>query len=194
MDNGVGLLLTHQLMNALLREVPGLLLNYGISAAFTSLCDPNLWPFSTYMFKDPDMNIVAQHYYGTLQTVCTALKRKVPSVLTSIIIFAWNCLSLYCPLFRNCALHMLKFTIHHIVCTIHHLTSLYLGPQESLKGYRLKSDEDIKVSVVQWFRQQPLGVFCGENHFVGMRIEWLHHCPWGLFLLAFTSSTATIPE
>ena len=27
-----------------------------------------------------------------------------------------------------------------------------LGPQESLKGYRLKLDEDVKVSAVQWFR------------------------------------------
>jgi len=141
--------------------------NYGIAAAFTSFFDPDLWPFSTYMFKDPDIIIGAPHYYGTLQTVNTALKRKVPSILTtSVIMFAWNCLFLYCPLSTNCALHVLKCTIHHIVRTVHHLTSLYLGLQESLKGYRLKSDEDIKVSVVQWFRQQP------EEFFVE-RIIWL---------------------
>ena len=86
MDNGAGLPLTHQLVNALLREVPGLLLELGITAAFTSLFDPNLWPFSTYMFKDPDIIIGAQHCYGTLQTVHTALKRKVPNILTSVII------------------------------------------------------------------------------------------------------------
>lgn len=88
MGNGAGLPLTHQQMNALLREVSGLLLelwHYCIIHIF----DPNLWPFSSYMFKDPDINIGAQHYYGTVQTVHTALKRKVPSILTtSVIMFA----------------------------------------------------------------------------------------------------------
>jgi len=36
--------------------------NYGITAAFTSLFDPNLWPFRSYMFKDPVINIGAQYY------------------------------------------------------------------------------------------------------------------------------------
>jgi hypothetical protein len=63
--------------------------NYGINAALISLFDPDLWPLSTYVFKDPDIIIGAQHYYGILQIVHTALKRKVPSILTkSVIIFA----------------------------------------------------------------------------------------------------------
>jgi len=88
MDNGAGLPLTHQLLNALLREVPGLLLELWPYCSI-HIFDPNLWHFSTYMFKDRDIIIGAQYYYGTLQTVHTALKRKVPSILTtSVIMFA----------------------------------------------------------------------------------------------------------
>jgi hypothetical protein len=57
MDNGAGLPLTHQLMNALLREVPGLLLELWHYCSI-HIFDTNLWPFSTYMFKDPDIIMV----------------------------------------------------------------------------------------------------------------------------------------
>jgi hypothetical protein len=33
-------------------------------------------------FKDPDITTNAQRYCGTLQALCTAIKRKCPSMLT----------------------------------------------------------------------------------------------------------------
>jgi hypothetical protein len=58
------------------------------------------------------------------------------------------------------------------------------------KGYRFRSDEDVKVAVVPAAAKEP--VHGGSSLAGASVVSWAQH-PWGLFLMVFTSPR-TIPE
>jgi hypothetical protein len=85
------------------------------------------------------------------------------------------------------------WNIPHTAWPCHHMTSTCFTPSLSVKGWRFRSDEDIKAMVMQWFQQQAREFFVEGIHWLVYQTRHVPQCPWKLFLMASTQSLRTIP-
>jgi hypothetical protein len=158
--------------------------NQCTTMAWTSSSDLNLWPFSNSI--QGTLHHYSQ-YYGTLQELCIAINKTFPSVLMRSVIVLPDSTHAYVACIVLGSVGLSPISPRPIAVWFPCIWPLL----KALKSGRFWLDEDVKVAVMQWFKQQTTELLADGIHWLVH--QYLPQHLWGLFLIRSAPSPRIAP-